>query len=78
VPGLFGHFIQLYPGGQFYCWKKQEYQEKTTDLSQFTVVSSTPRLNGIQTHNFVIHLEFFVELRSVVAGKFYFDRTSQF
>jgi hypothetical protein len=25
---------QLYHGGQFYWWKKQEYPEKTTDLSQ--------------------------------------------
>ena len=26
---------QLYRGSQFYCWRKPEYQEKTTDLSQF-------------------------------------------
>ena len=25
---------QLYHGGQFYWWKKQEYPKKTTDLSQ--------------------------------------------
>jgi hypothetical protein len=24
--------FQLYRGGQFYCWRKLEYQEKTTDL----------------------------------------------
>jgi len=23
---------QLYLGGQFYCWRKQEYPEKTTNL----------------------------------------------
>jgi len=28
--------IQLYRGGQFYRWKKPEYPEKTTDLSQVT------------------------------------------
>jgi len=26
--------IQLYRGGQFYWWRKSEYPEKTTDLSQ--------------------------------------------
>ena len=27
---------ELYPGGQFYWWRKLEYPEKTTDLSQVT------------------------------------------
>ena len=41
--------FQLYRDGQFYCWKKPGYPEKTTDLSRITgklshnVVSSTPR-----------------------------------
>jgi hypothetical protein len=26
--------FQLYRGGQFYLWRKLEYPEKTTDLSQ--------------------------------------------
>jgi hypothetical protein len=26
--------FQLYRGGQFYWWRKLEYPEKTTDLSQ--------------------------------------------
>jgi hypothetical protein len=28
--------FQLYLGGQFYWWRKQEDPEKTTDLSQVT------------------------------------------
>jgi hypothetical protein len=28
--------FQLYRGSQFYWWRKPEYQEKTTDLSQVT------------------------------------------
>jgi len=50
--------FQLYFGGQFYWRMKPEKPEKTTDLPQITdklfshnVVSSTPRLSGVRTHN---------------------------
>ena len=51
--------FQLYRGGHFYWWKKQEYPEKTTDLSQVTdkldriiVYGVHLDMNGVRTHNF--------------------------
>jgi hypothetical protein len=44
--------FQLYRGNQFYWWRKPEYPEKTTDMSQVTdkpthnVVSGIPRHEG--------------------------------
>ena len=48
--------FQLYHGGQFYLWRKPEYPEKTTDLSQVTDTLYhiiIYHLSGIRTHHVI-------------------------
>ena len=47
--------FQSYRDVQFYWWRKPEYAENTTNLSQVilshNIVSSAPSLNGVRIHN---------------------------
>jgi hypothetical protein len=50
-------FNNVYRGGLFYWWRKLEYLEKTTDLSQVTdelyhiILYQVHTMNRVQTHS---------------------------
>ena len=50
--------LQIYRGSQFSCWRKPEYPEKTTDLSQVTDKLHHIMMCGVHLATSVLHWDF--------------------
>jgi hypothetical protein len=64
--------IQLYRGGQFYCWRKPNYPKKTTDLPIVTdklyhimLYRVHIVMISIGTHNVNCDMHFLFEIRHI-------------
>jgi hypothetical protein len=66
--------FQLYHGSQFYCWRKPDNPEKTTNLPQVTVKGITDKVFFEQTKNFdQVFDKNFDHVNRILSRTFYSD-----